>query len=189
MIFFSLIQTAASCVFYATIVTAAIMTFLFLLLKSSCKNVTQTPAFLIGNIVVAVLLLIQSTLMIGAMEAKDATESARLYLNQLLENTCGTVSAQDSQQILEAVTAEYPIIGTYIGMADFSGHDLSELSASMSETISDYLRSYIWHRVWWMVGIIALGCMLTLLYEKNYVVRSAPSRHTTTSSRKRYDDF
>lgn len=176
MVFFSLFSTAFSSIFYGVIATAAIMAVLYVVLKSISKGIVNTPVFFITGAVLAILLVIQSSLMIGAVQAKDAVDSAKIYLDQLLESSYGTVGAQDSQKVLEAVTTEFPLLGTYFGFADFSGNDVSELSESMHETMTDYLNSYIWHRVWWMLGIIVAACVIVCMFEKNGEHRSYSSR-------------
>lgn len=182
MEFFSLISTAFSSVFYGVIVTAAIMAILYVVLKSISKGIVNTPVFFITGAVLAILLVIQSSLMIGAMQAKDAVDAAKIYLDQLLETSYGTVGAQDSQKVLEAVTTEFPLLGTYFGFADFSGNDVSELSESMHETMTDYLSSYIWHRIWWMLGVIIVAVVIVCMFEKNGEQRSYSNR-TVGSSR------
>lgn len=166
MAFFSLLSTAFSSIFYGFIVTAAIMAILYVVLKSISKSIVESPIFYITGLVLAILLVIQTSLMIGAMQAKDAADSAELYLHQLLENSYGTVGAQDSQHVLDAVINEYPVIGTYLGVADFSGNDVSNLASSMHTTMIDYLNSYIWHRVWWILGIIVVACIIAICFEK-----------------------
>ena len=59
------------------------MAILYAVLRSLSKGIVQTPVFFITGVVLAVLLVIQFSLMIGAMQAKDAADSAELYLNQL----------------------------------------------------------------------------------------------------------
>lgn len=166
MVFFSLFSTALSSVFYGIIITAAIMALLYAVIRALSKTITSLPIFYITGIVMGILLVIQLSLMIGAFQAKDAADSAEIYLHQLLENSSGTVGAQDSQRILDAVTDEYPIIGTYLGVADFSGHNISDLAASMHSTIIEYLDSYIWHRIGWTLGIIFVGVILVMLFDK-----------------------
>ncbi len=184
MVFFSLITTAFSSIFYGIIVTAVIMAILYVVLKSLSKGIVQTPVFFITGVVLSILLIIQTSLMIGAIQAKDAVDSAEIYLNQLLENNYGTVGAQDSQRVLDAVTNEYPIIGSFFGVADFSGHDASDLAESMHETMIDYLNSYIWHRIWWILGITIVACLLVILFEnKANHVRTSPKRNRRREGR------
>ena len=181
MTFFSLFTTAFSSIFYGVIVTVVIMALIYVLLKSLSKGIVQTLVFFVTGVVLAILLTIQFSLMIGAIQAKDAVDSAKIYLNQLLENANGTVGAQDSQKILDAVTDEYPIIGSYIGVANFSGNDVTQLSEAMHETMTNYLNSYIWHRVWWILGIIVVACIIVMLFDKPNAVAgrrmASVSRH------------
>ena len=189
MTFFSLVSTAFSSVFYGIIVTAVIMAILYVVLKSISRVIVQTPVFYITGVVLAILLVTQTSLMIGAMQAKDAADAAELYMNQLLENSFGTVGAQDSQRVLDMVTEEFPIIGTYFGIADFSGHDVSNLASSMHDTMTEHLNTYIWHRVWWILGIIVVACVIVMLFDKRSPSTSRPVRKARMASRKNYDDF
>lgn len=181
MIFFSLFSTAISSVFYGIIATAVVMTILFALLKAISKGIVQTPAFFVTGIILAVLLIVQFSLLIGAVQAKDATNSAGIYLTQLLENQNGTVTAQNSQQIMDAVTDHFPVIGSYLNLADFSGYDVSELPDVMYSTMIEYLNSYIWHRVWWILGFIIVACFIVALFENNKTTDRRVYRKRVTS--------
>ena len=189
MIFFSLFSTALSSIFYGLVITAVVMALLYAILRYASKGIVQTPVFFVTGAVLSVLLLIQTSLMVGAMQAKDAADAAEIYLNQLLENSYGTVSAQDSQKVMDAVTDEFPIIGSFIDMANFAGHDVQDLASSMYETMVDYLSSYIWHRVWWIIGIIVVACVVVVVFEKprnsssQRTSRAVPSRQERSRAR------
>ena len=166
MIFFSLLSTAASSIFYGIVVTAIILAILYAVLKSLSKGIVQSIPFYVTGVVLAILLIVQCSLMIGAIQAKDAVDSAEIYLNQLLEDKYGTISAQDSQKVMDAITENFPIIGNFIDIADFSGHDISDLPEVMHESMINFLSSYIWHRVWWILGIIVVACVIAVCFEK-----------------------
>ncbi len=191
MIFFSLFSTAFSSVFYGIVVTVTVMALLYFALKSVSKGIVQTPIFFVTGIVLAVLLAIQSTLLIGAHEAKDATDAAELYLNQLLEGSQGVISAKESQQVMDALTEKFPLIGVYANIADFSGNDWAELPRVIHDTLTSYLNSFIWHRVWWSLAIIALACLVVMLFDKRALSSSTNKsvRKVRMVARKKYDDF
>jgi hypothetical protein len=189
MIFFSLLETAFTSILNGIVVTAAIMATLYFILKSFSHNMVRTPIFYITGIIVSLLLIVQISLMIGAIQAKGAADSAEIYLTQLLENKSGIVGANDSQHILDAVTEEFPIIGVYIGIANFSGHNVSDLAGSMHETMISFLNTYIWHRVLWVLCIIILACLIIMMYDKRNPANKKPKQKTTMASRKNYDDF
>ena len=46
------------------------------------------------------------------------------------------------------------------------GNAVSDLAESIHETMSDYLNSYIWHRVWWILGMIVVACVIVMLFDR-----------------------
>lgn len=166
MTFISLITTAFSSVFYGVIVTAVVMAILYVLLKMLNDGIVQSIPFYVTGVVLAILLIIQCSLMIGAIQAKDATKSVEIYLSQMVEESSGTVSAQDSQEIMDAITENFPIIGSFIDIADFSGHDISDLPEVMRNSMEEFLSTYIWHRVWWILGVSATACLIAICFRK-----------------------
>lgn len=189
MTFLSLLDTTFTSILNGIVITAAIMAILYFILKSLSRNMVRTPIFFVTGIVVALLLIVQISLMVGAIQAKGATDSAKIYLTQMLENSSGTVNAQESQAVMDKLTESYPIIGVYLNLADFSGHDVSELAESMYETMNSYLSSYIWHRFFWSLGIIIVGCLIVMMFDKRNPATGKPKQKATLASRKNYDDF
>ena len=189
MMFFSLLSTAISSIFYGIVVTAVVMTILYFVLKSLSRGIVETAAFFITGILLAALLVTQVSLLIGAIQAKDAVDSAEILLNQMLENSYGEVSAQDSQHLLDTVTEAYPVIGTYFGVADFSGQDVSDVASAMHDEMISRLNTFIWHRVWWILGVVVVACVIVMLFDKGSSSKDQPIRHAKVASRKNYDDF
>lgn len=142
------------------------MAMLYFILKALGRGIVRSLVFYITGCVMAALLVIQLSLMIGAMQAKEAADSAQLYMNQLLENNSGVVTANESQQILDAVIEHFPIIGCFIGLADFSGNDVSELSDLIHDTMISFLNSYIWYRFFWILCIVIISCIIVVLFER-----------------------
>lgn len=168
MVIFSLLTTAFSSVFYGIIATALIMAILYIVLKEYNKEIVKSVTFYVTGVVLTILLITQCSMMIGAIQAKVSVDSAEIYLSQILE---GTASAQDSQEVMDAITEKFPIIGNFIDLADFSGHDISDLPEAMHDTMKNYLNSYIWHRIWWTLGIIVAACVIVIIF--------APARKST----------
>ncbi|MBR1916650.1 MAG: hypothetical protein IJ832_02240 [Bacteroidaceae bacterium] len=189
MTFLSLFDTSLTSVLNGIVVTCAILAALYFVLKSLSRNIVRTPIFYITGIVIAVLLIVQISLMIGAIKAKDAADAAEIYLSQKFENQSGIIGANDSQQILESVIEAFPIIGVYVGIANFSGHDVSNIAESMHETMIEFLNTYIWHRIGWAIGIIAAGCLIVMMYDKRNPSTGKPKTKARMTSYKNYDDF
>lgn len=167
MTFFSLITSAGLCIVYGIITTAVIMTLLYAILRLLSKGIVQTPVFYATGVVLAVMLIVQASLMIGAMQAKSTADDAEAYISQMLDNSKEAIGAQDmGQQLLDAVTEEYPIIGSYLETADISVQDASQLPTAIHESVTAFLNSYIWHRIWWMLGVIVIACIISICFEK-----------------------
>ena len=189
MTFISLLTTTFTCILNGIIVTAAIMATLYFILKSISRNIVRTPIFFITGIVTSLLLIVQISLMIGAIQAKDAADTAEIYLTQKFENKSGRVGANDSQQILESVTETFPIIGVYIGVADFTGNDVSNLAEVMHESMISFLNTYIWHRVGWTLAIIIIACLIVMMFDKRSPSTGKAKPKVRMTSSKNYDDF
>ena len=166
MIFFSLISSAFSSIFYGVIITVVIMAILYAVLKYINDGIVRSVPFFATGVVLAVLLIIQCSLMVGAIQAKGTVEAAQIYLRQMSEDYSGTVGAQDSQEIFDQMTEQFPLIGTFIGNTDFSGYEISELPEVMTGAINDFFTSFIWHRVLWILGIVVVGCAMAIMFRQ-----------------------
>lgn len=160
MVFLNLLSTAFSAIFYGFIAMLVVMVLYYVIFKAIDKDVVHSKAFFGVGAVLSILLFLQFSLLIGAAQAKSEVDPAEIYLSQLTENAVGTLGINDSQEILNSVITEYPLIGTYIGVCDFSGQSIENIPTVMADTMRSYLSTYIWHRVWWILGFIATAGVL-----------------------------
>lgn len=190
MMFFSLISTAFSSIFYGIIVTIFVMAILYAVLAAISRKIVHSMPFYATGVILALLLSIQFSLLIGAFQAKHSVGAVNVYLNQLVENNEGIVGAQDSQVLFNKVIEEFPIIGSFLGYADFSGHEISELPNVVCSTINNYFSTFIWHRVGWIIGFIVLGCLVPMLFDKRDNSQRGRSRKKIARrSHVNYNDF
>ena len=164
--FLSLLGTGVSCIFYGIIATAVIMIFLYVLLKCIGRGIVRTIPFYLTGFVLFILVWIQMSLMIGAMEVEDKVDAVEVRIEQIMENFYGTLSATDSQLLLDRLNEEFPLMSLYVDTANFSGNNALTIASSMKEALEDYLDSYIWHRVFWSVGIIFIACFIAICFDK-----------------------
>ena len=164
--FFSLLGTGISCIFYGIIATAVIMIFLYVLLKCIGGGIVRTIPFYLTGFVLFILLSIQMSLMIGAMEVEDKVDAVEVRIEQIMENFYGTLSATDSQHLLDRLNEEFPLMSLYVDTANFSGNNALTIASSMKEALDDYLDTYIWHRVFWSVGMIFIACLIAICFDK-----------------------
>ena len=104
--------------------------------------------------------------MIGAMQAKGAVDEAEEYLTHLIESNQTIVDTESGQQAIDDVKEQFPIIGNYIDSADFSGLTISELPEAVHKTMTNSLSSFIWHRVYWILGSGTLACIVVILFQR-----------------------
>lgn len=152
--------------FYGVIATAVLMIFIYIGLKSLNGGIVKSIPFYIVGVMLAILLTIQFTLLIGAVQADNAVDSVEITINQLMENASGSFGATDSQKLLDYVTDEYPIIGVYIGTCDFTGNTPETIASAMAQTMHDFLSSYIWHRIFWIVGFCIVASVIAIVFRK-----------------------
>ncbi len=169
--FSSLIGTAFSCVIYGILITALIMGVLLALLLAINKDIFHSVVFYIVGILLALLLTFQFTLMMGAVEGQDAVDSAYDYICELVESKSGTIGVGESQEMLESITEEYPLIGLFVSKTDFMMVDSEELPDVFQETMTGFLDSYFWHRVWWSLGFIVIACLIVVFLPRSTKTR------------------
>lgn len=160
MIFFNLFSTAVTAVLCGVIAAAVTMALYYVLFRALDRDVVRSKVFLIASAVLSVLLMVQYSLLSGAVSAFGEVESAEIYLQQLTENAYGTLGVTESQELLDKVTQSYPLIGVFIGICNFAGQSMSDIAGVMSETMRDFLSSYIWRRVWWILGLIVVASVV-----------------------------
>ncbi len=160
MIILSLLSTAISSIFYGIIATAVVMVIYYVLFKALDSDVVRSKAFIAVSSVLSLLLIVQFSMLIGAAQAKGKVDSAEIYLQQITENKYGAIDANGSQALLDDVTNEFPLIGTYVGVCNFAGHTMDDIAGTMAETMRSYLNTFIWHRVWWILGFIVVAIIL-----------------------------
>lgn len=165
------------------------MALLFIVLKSVGRGIVKTPVFYITGVVLAFLLIIQTTLMIGAIKAKSTANEAQQYLAELVHSYQGMSDTIESRQAVDALTDEFPIIGNFIDLTAFYGRNISELPTAIYATMADYLNSYIWHRVWWVLGIVILASFVVIMFGKKGGYKRGEIPNYGVRSYKNYDNF
>lgn len=166
MIFFQLFTTAFMSIFYGVVITTAVMAILYFLLRQFNRGIVESVPFYITGTVLFLLLTIQFSLMMGAIDAKSYVDSIEIYVQQLVEGASGLVTAQESQEILDEITSQNHLFGLFFGTCNFSGNDVSQLPAVMAETFRSNLNSYIWHRVGWAFFVIVVAVVIAIFARK-----------------------
>ena len=73
--------------------------------------------------------------------------------------------------MLESITEEYPLIGLFVSKTDFMMVDSEELPDVFQETMTGFLDSYFWRRVWWSLGFIVIACLIVVFLPRSTKTR------------------
>ena len=163
------------------------MAVLYAILKFISRNIVSSVPFCVTGVVLAVLLTIQFTLLIGAVRCKGSIDSVQVFLEQNVENNIGTVSAKESQEILDDMVEEFPLIGVFIGYANFSGNDVRNLPEVMCDSLNSFFNKYILHRILWIMVLVVTACVIVMLYDRRTTTHTV--RTNARVARRNYDDF
>lgn len=192
MTFFSMTSMALSYVLYGIVITVVIMAIAYLILRLVNQEIVQTVPFYIIGVFLAVILIAQATLFVGAIDALEGIESVRQYLHQVLDQVQSNVEVNGNQLLLDTVKEKFPLISIFAGYVDFGSNEFSDISESFCLAMSDYLKSYIWKRVGWMLSMTIIACLLAVFFQKQNGA-TLGKKHVTRSrahtSRSKYDDF
>ena len=164
--FFSLLSTGISCIFYGIITTAAIMAILYFILKSLSQGIVKSIPFYITGVILAFLLICNFSIAIGAWQVKESTESMELSLRQFAEQASGVVNASESQAIFDMLVDDYPMLGNYLQLADFSGNHVADLIFAMPQEIRSEMNDVIWSNLLWTLGYIVVACIIAMVFDK-----------------------
>lgn len=193
-IFFSILSEGITCLFYGIIITAFIMATLYFILSTLSKGAVRSIPFFITGPILALLLMINMTLLVGAFTVKDETESMRIWLTQRLDGVHGTADLQSSQQVGDILNEQFPLSGCFLNLFDMSGHPIEELPQVFYEVINEEMNSMIWSRLLWSLGFIIAAMLVALYFDKGEGnCNSGKNKRVTkgfrTNSRKNFDDF
>ena len=164
--FFSLLSTGISCIFYGIITTAVIMAILYFILKSLSRGIVKSIPFYITGVILAFLLTCNLSIAIGAYQVKESTESMELSLRQFAEQVSGVVNANESQAIFDMLIDDYPMLGNYLQLADFSGNHVADLAFAMPQEVRSEMNDVIWSNLLWALGYIVVACIVVMIFDR-----------------------
>lgn len=182
-IFFTLFSGALSSVFYGLVITAFVMATLYFLLSVASKGAVKSIPFYISFILLFFFLWANMSVMVGAFQVKSETETMKIWLQQQLTEFSGLVDGEDSQIIGDALDEHFPILGHYLNLFDFSGHDFEEIPVVMTDAINKTMTGQIWKNILWSLGFILAASLISLYFDKgenygtNRPVRTAYQRN------------
>lgn len=184
---FGILFSSIGSLIWGVLLTVVGIALMFLIIKSWRKDAYFTPVSYIVGIVLFFFLSFHAILMCGAITIKSGSDEIRAYINRMVEDIPEGIpfSTSNSQQILDNICEEYPIVGEYVGLADFKGHDSSDIADAMVEELNSFMNWYILRRVGWSILFVVIGAVVVIKTMDKFggTVKKAP-----TTNRYVYDD-
>ena len=106
------------------------------------------------------------TVMVGAIKVSSATTAMEMWLNQYLYNFEGIADIKSSQEIGDLLNEEFPILGSYVNLFDFSGYPIKELPFVMADAVRDEMGDQIWSNILWTLAFIAAAVIISLYFDR-----------------------
>lgn len=180
MAFFEIVSTMFSVLFYAILATMVLMGMLFVLLRAIDKRHVGTIPFFITGVFLAVFLVVQLTLMFGAMRASevvsDLKDTVTTFSNvqqnglAMLADKLSDGASINLEEEASKMKDNIGILKAYGGILDLKAEDFvkaakgeGSISDNIFQMVDDRLSTYVWHRVWWIIGISILSCIIVLM--------------------------
>lgn len=171
---------------------------LYFLIRSWFVHRTFTPlSFIIGGILFP-FLAFQSILLCGAITIKSYSENVKRAIDVWVQDVPEDIqfTQHDSQVILDNISEEWPLVGYFVDMADFSGHTSANIAEAMTDELCSYMNWFIFRRIAWSILFVLLGAA-GVIWSMDYERKRSNGRRSTgrgsygggrTIRRKRYDD-
>lgn len=137
---------------------------MFFLIKSWRRNSQFTPISFIVGFILFLFLTFQSILVSGALIVKSYSDELESTVTALVQNIPESThfTKEDSQEVLEYLIDSNPLVGEFVGGADFHGHTPSTLPAAMTDELKSFMNYYILRRMLWALFFVVTGVVLVL---------------------------
>lgn len=172
-----------------TVIGVAIM---FFLIKSWFSNSTFTPISYITGAILFFFLSFQAVLLCGAITIKSYCSNVEITINGWVKDIPSEIrfDQKNSQQILNRIQEEWPLVGYFVGSADFTGHTPIDIAQSMTQELRSFMNGYILRRIGWSLLFVVSGAFIVIKTMER--TRRQPRYRSGYSSggsrRRRYED-
>jgi hypothetical protein len=190
---FQIVAYSIGNLFLGILLTVVGVILLFVLIQSWYRNSTFTPVSYIVGGILFLFLSFQSILLCGAVTIKSYSEDVECAINSWVAEVPSDIpfNQEDSQHVLEQITEEWPLVGYFVGGADFTGHTSVTIAQAMAEELRSFMNYFILRRVGWSLLFIVCGVVIVIKSMERVSRRrysSTRSMATGSSRRRRYDD-
>lgn len=197
---FNIISYSIGNLFLGVLLTAVGVALMFFIIRSWFSNRAFTLISYGVGVILFFFLSFQAILLCGAVTIRSYSADVEEAINGWVRDVPEYVTFDEgnSQEILGMIQEEWPLVGYFIGGADFTGHTPLNIASAMADELRAYMTRFIWRRVGWsaLFVVVAAVVVIQTMEQTGRARRTASSRaRSTGGSRrrgarpKRYDDF
>lgn len=185
MVLFEILRYSFSSVIWGVLIAISCMALFVFLIKGWYKDATFSPVSYLVGAVLFLFLSFQCVLIVGSLKIISMTDDYEQQITSLVQSYSpeDEVSQAQASEVIDEIIGEFPILEYYIGGGEFSGYTASQLPAAMVQELRSFMRWYIFRRILWCLGFVAVGAFLVIRFlTKNY---TNPRRERIQHDRKR----
>lgn len=190
-VLFHIIRYSIGNLFLGVLLTVAGILLMFVLIRSWRRDSTFTPVSYIVGVILFFFLSVQTVLLCGAVTIKSYCNEVEYAINDWVKDApVGTVYNQaESQIILEQIMDQWPLVGYFVNLADFSGHTPETIAPAMAGELRSVMNHFILRRIGWSLFFVVIGAFIVIKSMERVTRRSYSHRYSGAGRRRRrYDD-
>lgn len=178
MVLFEILRYSFSSVIWGVLIAIFCMALFVFLIKGWYRDATFSPVSYLVGAVLFLFLSFQCVLIVGSLKIISMTDDYEQQITALVQSYSpeDEVSQAQASEVIDAIINEFPILEYYIGGGEFSGYTASQLPAAIAQELRSFMRWYIFRRILWCLGFVAVGA---------YLVISSLSKNYTNTRRER----
>lgn len=188
---YTIISYSLGNLFLGVLLTIVGVGLMFFLIRSWFSNSSFTPFSYIIGFVLFLFLSFQAVLLCGAVTIKSYGDEVEVAINEWVRNLPDDVrfNKASSQQVLEQIQQEWPLVGYFVGGADFTGHTPVDIAHAMTEELHSFMNGFILRRIGWSLLFVVVGAFIVIkTMEHTRRQRNRGGYTSARSRRRRYDD-
>lgn len=185
MVLFDILKYSFSSLIWGAIISVACMALFLFLIKGCYKDATFSPVSYLVGAMLFLFISFQCILIVGSLKIISMTDEYEQQITALVQtySSSDEVSLTQASEIIDAIIDKFPILEYYISGGEFSGYTASQLPAAIAQELRSFMRWYIFRRILWCLGFVAVGAFLVIRsLTKNY---TNPRRERIQHDRKR----
>lgn len=168
---FDILSNIVACMLWGAIISIGIVIGLYVAFRVLIPSWSLSLSSALTLFMLFLFLFVQSFLLTGAIYAKgyadDLAASADRFIDQKNSQLKVTTAAQQSQQLKQTISEQYPVLKPFLRKTDNAGIDQSDITG-IARKLKSLINGYILRRVLWMAGFITAGTILLLCMKPRY---------------------